>query len=79
MPTISDRVCPTHGDIGSLPGWQACPHCGSPLVMKGMVRNAAETILPAAAVGLGVGLGLEAAQGIGNMFSDALSGATDIL
>ena len=75
--STSDRVCPTHGDIGALPGYNNCPRCGAQLVMKATFRAASENIVHGAAVGLGVGLGLEAAEGIDNVIGELLNGLSD--
>ncbi len=69
--STSDRVCPTHGDVGALPSHNNCPACGAGLVMKSTLRTAGESVVHAAAVGFGLGLGLEAAHGA----ADAIKGA----
>lgn len=62
--SISDRVCPEHGDIGALPDDQCCRKCGKALVMKGTLRTAVESLPGSLAVGLGLGAGLEAGKQI---------------
>jgi hypothetical protein len=69
--STSDRVCPTHGDIGALPSHTHCPQCGAGLVMKSTLRTAGENIVHGAAIGLGVGFGAE----IGNNIADSLTEA----
>lgn len=82
--STSDRVCPKHGDIGALPIHNNCPQCGAQLAMKGTLHVAGESIVHGAAVGFGVGLGLQAAEGIGNAvegvgnaIGELLSGLSD--
>lgn len=83
--STSDRVCPTHGDVGALPTHNNCPTCGAGLVMKSTLRVAGENIVHAAAVGFGLGLGVEAAHGVADAVKDAgesaaegIGGITDI-
>ncbi len=71
--STSDRECPKHGDIGALPSHNNCPQCGAQLIMKSTLRVAGENVIHGAAVGLGVGLGLEAAEGIGDALGDLFS------
>jgi membrane protease subunit (stomatin/prohibitin family) len=73
--STSDRVCPNCGDIGATPQMNFCSGCGKPLEMKGILRSAAESIPGAAAVGLGVGLGLHAAD---TLVDDIANAASDL-
>lgn len=75
--STSDRQCPTHGDVGALPTHNNCSQCGAPLVMKSTLRVAGENVVHGAAVGLGVGIGLEAARGIVDGIGDAVGGLFD--
>lgn len=71
--STSDRVCPTHGDIGALPGHNNCPKCGAGLVMKGTFRTAGENIVHSAAIGLGLGAGMELGRDLVDGIGDSVS------
>jgi hypothetical protein len=77
MSTTADRVCPTHGDVGSLPSHKVCPECGAGLVMKGTLRTAGENIVHSAAIGLGLGVGMELGRDLVNGIEDAVGGIFD--
>ncbi len=62
--STSDRVCPKDGDIGATPQTNFCPKCGQALMMKSLLRGAAENAVQAAAIGFGVEAGIEAATSI---------------
>ena len=75
--STSDRVCPTHGDIGALPTHNNCPQCGAQLEMKGILRSSAESIIPAAAIGLGLGAGMEAGKELVQGLAGGITDGTD--
>ena len=82
MSTISDRICPKCQDKGFLSHQNFCGTCGAQLEMKGTLRSAAETILPAFAIGVGVQGGVElvrhAIHGDGsNVAEEAFKGLTN--
>lgn len=70
--SISDRVCPEHGDIGALPNANFCPQCGKALEMKSVLRASGENVVLGAGLGLGVGLGVNAADALSDGISDLL-------
>ena len=71
--SISDRVCPEHGDIGALPSDSFCSRCGKKLEMKGILRSSAEAVIPGVVLGAAVGAGVEIGQHIANSAIDGIS------
>ncbi len=71
--STSDRICPSHGDIGALPNHNNCPQCGAGLVMKSTLRTAGENIVHSAAIGLGLGVGMSIGDHVGDAISDSMS------
>lgn len=76
--STSDRVCPTHGDVGALPNHNNCPQCGAQLEMKGILRSTAESIIPGVVMGAAIGTGLSLGDHLGDAIADGLSGITDM-
>ena len=73
----SDRICPTHKDVGALPHHNNCPQCGKALVMKGTFQTAGENIIHGAALGLGLGAGMELGRNIVDGVGDVVGGLFD--
>ena len=71
--STSDRVCPKHGDVGALPNHNNCSQCGAPLEMKGILRSAAESIVPGIVMGAAIGSGLEIVHSVSESAKDGLS------
>lgn len=71
--STSDRVCPVHGDVGALPNHNNCARCGAPLEMKGILRNAAESVIPGVVMGAALGTGLELVHRASDSSLDGIS------